>query len=170
MSEWTLGRAVDVCLRAYSEHLHGLRGHCPRVGELTGRDGTVVNLTSVQEVVARAFDHAVAEAAAVVVRPLEVHKKAGVKMAGTRDEGFLGVLLALFSLRPGLATLVSYLNAELKRRAAQFDRQAREIEMDLQAPLEEQGHRIGRKMAFAVMHEATNRYKRMAVHPVVSWN
>ncbi len=167
MTEWTLARAVDVCLHAYAEHLLRLIGQCPKGMEMTGPDGTVVNLTSVSDVMSRAFDRTVREVAAEVHRPLEVHRKAAQRLAGTREGGFIGVLLAPFTFRPTLGTVIGYLNAELKRRIAQFETRAREGKADLHAPLEVQAERAGRTIAYVMMIETTKRYRKVAAHAVI---
>jgi len=166
--EWTLGRAVDVCLRAYSDHLLMLVGQCPPLIEMTGPDGTVVNLSSVHDVMSASFDATIREAASMVIHPVEVHRQAGEPLAGTRDSGLLGVLLAPFSSRPSLRTLISYLSAELKRREVQFASKAMAIEVDLHAPLAAQAQRNGQKLAYAGLAEVTKRYKRVAARPVLT--
>jgi hypothetical protein len=169
MAVWTVRYAVDVCLRALAEHLLKAVGHCPPLAELTGPDGTVVSLASVRERMARSFDDTIRREAPEVIQPLEVHKRSDALLAGTRDSGCLGVLLAPFTFRPGLWSLASYLRAELRRRAKAFAAKGSQIEVDLHAPLEVQADRYGQKIAYLVLSDLTDRHRWAAVAPLVSW-
>lgn len=161
--------AVDISLQSLANHLVTQVGKCPTVGELSAPDGTVVNLTSVQHIMTAAFDQAVRTGSIEVLRPLKVHKRADARLAGTHDEGFLKLMFSPFTLRPGLSTLTWYLRAEMLRRSKYFDSKAKEIKIDLHAPLDVQADRYGRMMAFLLLGQMTKAYRWRATEPLVSW-
>jgi hypothetical protein len=135
--------------------------------QMSGPDGTVVNFSSVQEVMAASFDETIRQGAREVVVPLVVHRRADAQLAGGSNEGFLGVLLAPFTFRPGLGSVWWYLWKELSRRARDFEERGKKIECDLHAPLDVQARRNGQKMAYIVLGYLTRRHRWIATAPIV---